>query len=154
MTIARDTSDLVLCLLESATTMKLQKLLYYCQGWHLAWDGEPLFNERIEAWANGPVVRDIYELHRGTFRLEHPLPESWGADQARLTSDERETVEAVVGFYRDWTADQLSLATHSERPWIEAREGLAPTERGHRAISLDTMQDYFSGLMNQPPPDG
>lgn len=154
MASARDASDLVLSLLGSATTMKLQKLLYYCQGWHLAWDGEALFGERIEAWANGPVVRDIYDLHRGTFRLNHPLPASWGADLKRLTDDERETVEVVVGFYGDWTADQLSRATHSERPWIEAREGLAPTERGTHPISLDTMQDYFSGLMDQPLEDG
>ncbi len=154
MASASDASDLVLRLLGSATTMKLQKLLYYCQGWHLAWDGEPLFSERIEAWANGPVVRDIYDLHRGTFRLSHPLPASWGADCTRLTNDERETVEVVVNFYRDWSADQLSRATHGERPWIEAREGLTPTERGTQEISLDTMQDYFSGLMDQSPEDG
>ena len=154
MASAHDSSDLVLSLLGSATTMKLQKLLYYCQGWHSAWDGEALFDERIEAWANGPVVRDIYDLHRGTFRLNHPLPASWGADLERLTKDERETVEAIVGFYGDWSADQLSRATHAERPWIEARDGLAPTERGTRAISLDTMQDYFSGLMDQQPEDG
>lgn len=154
MASAPDASDLMLSLLGSATTMKLQKLLYYSQGWHLAWDGEPLFSERIEAWANGPVVRDIYDLHRGTFRLSHPLPASWCADRRRLTDDERETVEVVVDFYRDWSADQLSRATHSERPWIEAREGLTPTERGTREISLDTMQDYFSGLMDQAPEDG
>lgn len=38
------------------TSMKLQKLVYYCQAWHLAWSDEPLFRESIEAWANGPVV--------------------------------------------------------------------------------------------------
>ena len=59
-----------------------------------------------------------------------------------------------MNFYRDWSADQLSRATHGERPWIEAREGLTPTERGTREISLDTMQDYFSGLMDQSPEDG
>ena len=44
--------------------MKLQKLVYYSQCWSLAWDDKPLFNNRIEAWANGPVVRDLYTFHR------------------------------------------------------------------------------------------
>ncbi|MGH2922383.1 MAG: Panacea domain-containing protein, partial [Gaiellaceae bacterium] len=51
-------------------TWKLQKLLYYCQVWHLVWEGKPLFSERIEAWSNGPVVRDIYDAHRGVFSVE------------------------------------------------------------------------------------
>ena len=53
------------------TAMKLQKLLYYSYAWHLVWDEEQLFQESIEAWANGPVVPAIYERHRGQFRLEN-----------------------------------------------------------------------------------
>jgi uncharacterized phage-associated protein len=49
--------------------MKLQKLLYYCQGWHLAWDGEPLFGEEFEAWLSGPVCRELYELHKGEYSV-------------------------------------------------------------------------------------
>lgn len=143
---AADVADLVMARLGGSTTTKLQRTLYYCQGWHLAWDGKPLFGDRIEAWANGPVVRSIYELHRGVFVLPHPLPDDWDADRSRLGASERETVEQVVGHYGDWTADQLSVATHSERPWVEARSGLAPGERGERAIDLDVLQDYFSGL--------
>ena len=41
---------------EPMTHMRLQKLLYYVQGWHMAWYGRPLFAERIEAWQHGPVV--------------------------------------------------------------------------------------------------
>ena len=51
------------------TAMKLQKLVYYCQAWHLVWDEEPLFPERIEAWANGPVVHALYDKHRGSFTV-------------------------------------------------------------------------------------
>lgn len=52
------------------THMKLQKLCYYSQAWHLAWDGVPLFPERIEAWANGPVVPVLYEALRGEFQVD------------------------------------------------------------------------------------
>lgn len=54
------------------TVMKLQKLTYYSQAWHLVWTEKPLFDNRIEAWANGPVVRELYNLHRGRFSLSGP----------------------------------------------------------------------------------
>ncbi len=46
------------------TAMKLQKLVYYSQAWHLVWTEKPLFDNRIEAWANGPVVWELYDLPR------------------------------------------------------------------------------------------
>lgn len=49
----------------SMTAMKLQKLVYYSKAWHLVWDEESLFNEPIQAWANGPVVYDLYLEHKG-----------------------------------------------------------------------------------------
>ena len=47
------------------TTLKLQKLVYYAQAWSLSLDKTPLFDEKIEAWPNGPVVKDLYDCHRG-----------------------------------------------------------------------------------------
>lgn len=64
-----DVAEYILEQYGEMTAMKLQKLVYYCQAWHLAWDGEPLFRESIEAWANGPVVPALYEAHRGVFRV-------------------------------------------------------------------------------------
>jgi len=55
------------------THMKLQRLVYYSQAWHLAWDGVPLFPERIEAWANGPVVPVLYEALKGEFLVDAQL---------------------------------------------------------------------------------
>jgi len=70
------------------THMKLQRLVYYSQAWHLAWDGVPLFPERIEAWANGPVVPVLYEALKGEFLVDAQML----AD--RLTDPE---VQARVG---------------------------------------------------------
>ncbi|MGW0920666.1 Panacea domain-containing protein [Streptomyces sp. NPDC002755] len=50
------------------TAMKLQKLVYYCQAWHLVWEGRALFPEAIRAWASGPVCPAVYELHQGPLR--------------------------------------------------------------------------------------
>jgi hypothetical protein len=66
------------------TAMKLQKLAYYSQAWHLVWDSEPLYPERIEAWMNGPVVAELYRAHRGRFHVE-----DWRlGDSSNLTKDE------------------------------------------------------------------
>ncbi|MDY6802276.1 MAG: DUF4065 domain-containing protein, partial [Cyanobacteriota bacterium] len=51
-----DVAAYILKKLGPLSAMKLHKLLYYSQAWSLVWDEQPLFSERIEAWANGPVI--------------------------------------------------------------------------------------------------
>jgi uncharacterized phage-associated protein len=70
MTTAHDVAAYILERCGPMPVMKLHKLLYYCQAWSLVWDERPLFPERIEAWANGPVVPEIYEYHRGHFKID------------------------------------------------------------------------------------
>lgn len=123
-------------------TMKLQKLLYYSQGWSLAWDGAPIFDDRIEAWANGPVVYSVFTNHRGRFTVS-----DWPhGDATVLTDDQRETVNAVVDHYGRFNGQELSDMTHAERPWLEAREGLAIGARSQTPLNLDVMQDFFGDL--------
>jgi len=124
------------------SAMKLQKLVYYCQAWHLAWEERPLFPERIEAWANGPVVYELFDLHRGRFTLD-----DWPqGDPAKLNWTETDTVDAVLRDYGELNARKLSHLTHSERPWRDAREGLAPDDRSSREITQGAMHEYYSSL--------
>lgn len=129
------------------SAMKLQKLVYYSQAWSLVWDDRPLFGERVEAWAHGPVVRELYDRHRGHFEVRD-WP--WG-DAAALDVDGRATVDAVLGFYGGRSAQWLSDLTHRERPWAEARAGMPEGERGSREISLESMMEYYGTL---PPAHG
>lgn len=124
------------------TTMKLQKLVYYCQAWSLVWDEEPIFEERIEAWANGPVSPDLYNLHRGKFRVARWRKGNTG----NLTKDQRETIEAVLSFYGDKPSQWLSDLTHQERPWKDARIGIGPGERGSNVITHAAMAEYYGSL--------
>jgi uncharacterized phage-associated protein len=124
------------------TVMKLQKLLYYCQAWHLVWTEKPLFSERIEAWANGPVVPAAYSLHRGQFSVS-----SWPKGDVRnLSPEQQETVGKIFSFYGGHTAQWLSDLTHRERPWLDARQGLAPSERGNSEITSAAMHEYYSSI--------
>jgi uncharacterized phage-associated protein len=51
---------------DSISNLKLQKLVYYAQGFNLAlFDGNPLFDEEIQAWTHGPVVPALYHQSDG-----------------------------------------------------------------------------------------
>jgi uncharacterized phage-associated protein len=129
----------------SMSAMKLQKLCYYAQAWHLVWDDRPLFDNRIEAWANGPVIPDLYKLHRGRFQLSAG---EIAGDPSRLDDSEVETIEAVLEFYGDRSAHWLSELTHREAPWADTRAaaGLGPMQRGDVEIDHAAMAEYYDGL--------
>ncbi len=126
----------------SVTAMKLQKLVYYAQAWSLVWDETPLFEERIEAWANGPVVPALYECHKGEFRLQS-ISEG---DPEKLSDNQRDTIDKMLEFYGDKTSQWLSDLTHKEDPWIEARTGLPAGQRSNQEITRASMMEYYSGL--------
>ena len=126
------------------TTWKLQKLVYYSQAWSLVWDEEPLFAERVEAWANGPVVRELYGKHRGQYRVRR-IP---GGNPDRLEDEQRATIDAVLDAYGDMAPWQLSELTHREDPWKDARERarLKEGDRGSAVISHESMAEYYGSL--------
>lgn len=125
------------------SAMKLQKLAYYSQAWHLVWDDEPLFNERIEAWANGPVSPMLYNHHRGKFSVS---ADDIGGDSGKLTNTQTDTIASVLKFYGDNSAQWLSDLTHIESPWKDAREGFPPGVRSNREITKAAMAEYYGSL--------
>ncbi len=123
------------------TAMKLQKLVYYSQAWSLVWDEAPLFDEEVQAWANGPVVPNLYARHQGLFKLS-----AWNGRPEMLNAEQRETILKVLEFYGDMTSQTLSELTHREDPWLKARAGLGIGERGNRVITHADMAEYYSSL--------
>lgn len=125
------------------STWKLQKLVYYSQAWHLAWEGRPIFTERIEAWANGPVAPDLYAKHRGKFEVSGW--KRWG-DPSNLRAADKKTIDIIVDSYGSLTGRQLSHVTHNEAPWMDARGDLAPTVPSNAEIPRDSMLAFYSAL--------
>lgn len=126
------------------TTMKLQKLVYYCQAWSLVWDEERLFKERIEAWANGPVCPALYKAHKGLFQVSR---RSLGEGDVRAIRGEAQaTVDAILEFYGKQDANWLSQLTHMESPWADARKGLAPGQPSRAEITPAAMAEYYGSL--------
>ena len=124
-------------------TLKLEKLIYYTQAWAAAWHDEALFDERIEAWADGPVVRELFNRHK---RLHFVSLRSFpGADAHRLPAWGRTVVRFVCGYYGHMTGAELRDRTHSEKPWTEARrrEGLRDGQPGTAEIPVDALRDFY-----------
>ena len=141
---AIDVAVYILNSLGSCTSMKLHKLLYYCQAWSLVWDEAPLFSDRIEAWANGPVVKDVFSYHRGVFIVDADIFPTGNVD--RLSSIQIDTIDSVLEFYGEKSAQWLINLTHAEDPWRNARKGLDSMERGNREITPASMAEYYSSL--------
>ena len=113
---------------------KLHKLLYYCQGHHLATFDEPLFIESISAWDMGPVVGQLWKSEKDNgIAIEDAV-----LDEAVLN-----TVGYVVSRYGALTGSDLERLTHSEDPWIDADS--MRDKGGTIRIRNDTMAGYFRG---------
>lgn len=130
------------------TTMKLQKLVYYCQAWSLVWDSKRLFNDPVQAWASGPVVPSLYKIHRGEYLITE-LP--FGTTDS-LTQKQKETIDAVLNAYGDKPAQWLADLTHMEQPWIDARKGFEPGENCENEITHASTVEYYSSILPNSEP--
>ena len=120
------------------TNLKLQKLLYYQQGYHLAAFGTPLFSENIEAWMYGPVVPVVYDIFSEYGSSALPIVD------VEIALDEEEEIlfNQVYDAYREFSAIGLMNRTHTEKPWIES----IPHDRG-TIIPQSMMPSYFKTQM-------
>lgn len=102
---------------EGISNLKLQKLVYYAQGFSLALRREPLFPDQIEAWMHGPVVPGLYRRFKDFG--SNPIPVSNNFDPSRLDRDERRLIEEVYDVYGQYSAWKLRQLTHEEDPWCD-----------------------------------
>lgn len=131
----------------SISNMKLQKLVYFAQGFHAAfYNGLPLFEDDIEAWKYGPVIPELYHKFKiyfaGAIPPDHPY-----RDDGQLTPNEAAVVEWVYQNLGQHSAIKLSNFSHAVgSPWDQVFNG----ETTNREINVDIMQPYFRGLLAQP----
>lgn len=119
---------------DNITNLKLQKLLYYQQGYHLAKFDSPLFNEDVEAWMYGPVVPVVYDYYQQFGAQSLPVDK----DVIVLPDEEETLFYQVYDAYREFSAIGLMNMTHSEMPWTNVE----PHNRG-TVISQESMKAYF-----------
>lgn len=138
-----DVASYILDRTGDVSTMKLQKLVYYSQAYHLVRTGHPLFTEHIEAWANGPVVPRLFAYHKGAFIInKHNLPNF--ANSSHISDWEGSSIDRVVQVLGHYTGAQLSELTHAERPWRNARKGLAEGSYSQAPITIKEIQAFYA----------
>jgi len=134
----------------SISPMKLQKLIYYAHGWHLAIHDTPLINNELEAWQFGPVIREIYQdvKRYGNQDVSELIQKfdfnDWSFDTPELDDPEAsEFLDAVYNAYGSFSAIKLSDMTHTPNaPWDIARK------TGLNTINNEIIKNYFVNLAN------
>ncbi len=122
------------------THLKLQKLLYFSEAWCQVILEKELFSENLEAWAHGPVVREVFDEFNGA---------GWGPlsatdDIISLDPDTTAVLVQVLDAYGSLSAKTLEHMTHQDQPWKDARGSLAPEARCSNVIPKDRIKEYFS----------
>ena len=140
----------ILCHCLDITPLALQKLLYYAQAFFRALYGVDLFTDDCQAWTYGPVFPEVYYRYRqyGYDPIEMPTT-SFNVGLNELTTREIGLLNAVLEAFGRYSGSALSIFTHNERPWIEARGSLQPEDRSVTIINRDTINAYFSGVVAQ-----
>ena len=134
--------------------LKLQKLAYYAQAWHLALRGTPIVpGAKFEAWVHGPVSRDLYNRFMSSMLYEVVTMENMtrGFNPDALDSGEREVLDAVMEEYGKFSGSQLEELTHREDPWKKARGNLGPTDASRNVIDENLMRDYYRARLSPRP---
>lgn len=125
------------------STMKLQKLCYYCQAWSLVWDENELFPEEFQAWTNGPVCKELFVATQGKYKVdENDEP----GNMDKILPEQKQTIDKVVSYYSVHDAQWLSELTHLEEPWKIARGDTPMGSKCHNIISKESMAIYYGGL--------
>lgn len=137
MASVHDVAAAIITRLGPTDNMKLQKLLFFAQGWSLAWRGEPLFDESIEAWELGPVVDAAYQVYKDYRWHEIDAPRS--GDPGALSEEDRQTLAAVLDLYGAMSGRDLSELTHGNAAWAEAYARRHAPVRSRQIIDPDKL---------------
>ena len=122
---------------------RLQALVYYAQAWQLALQHEPLFDDVVEAWPRGPVVRRLDGELRGG-----ETARTWVAgDAERLDPRTRALLAWVVDLYGSFSGEELARVARAEAPWLLTRGN---RRRGRPPIDPAVMADYYGRLGTSP----
>jgi len=129
---------------ELITNLKLNKLLYYAQGYHIAIHDDLLFEDEIQAWVHGPVVPNVYHKYKG-FKW---APINVNASRPELSKEVFEFLDVIIETFLPIDAYKLELMTHEEKPWKNARSGLPKDALCQNTIEPTDMKEYFTLLMS------
>lgn len=141
MNTAKEIADYILTLTDDEagdliSHLKLQKLLYYSQGFALVFLGRPLFNEKIVSWQHGPVVPSVWEQFKDYG--SNPIPKNEDFDLSIIDLETKNIIDEVYSVYGQFSAWKLRNMTHEESPWKSVAIG--------DIITHGSLREFFETL--------
>jgi uncharacterized phage-associated protein len=139
--------------------LKLQKLLYYIQAWHLVYfEKQNIFDDLPEAWVNGPVYRRVYDEFKNwrmydEFCIKDECKNKFddyftqSKEKLELTEEQWKYLDSILTHYSTMSHERLVYLTHLEDPWNNARKGIEPFTYSNQIISEEDMFNYYSKLL-------
>jgi uncharacterized phage-associated protein len=142
----QDVCDYIITRMEESrkplSVLGLQKLLYFAQGWHLAFYGAQFFEGRFQAWAQGPINLEIYERFAGrpldSFVSVADLSKDF--DIASVSEEESNYIQSMLEAYAECEDSSLNEVMSKDASWLEARSGCL--EHCQREIEEDNMRRF------------
>ncbi|MDY3124217.1 Panacea domain-containing protein [Gallibacterium anatis] len=122
------------------SNLKIQKLVYYAQGFSLAINNKPLFKEQIQAWTHGPVVPKLYNEYKKYGNGALPTTDL-DIDFSKFSNEDKELLDDVYDVYGQFSAWKLRNMTHDETPWKSTYQSGKSNE-----ISNEVLKEYFLTL--------
>lgn len=129
---------------EDITPLALQKSLYYIQGFYYAFYGKFIFTDDCEAWAHGPVYRDIYSRYLD-YHFD-PISKIESFDSSIFTIQEKAVLDSVIKNICCYSGKVLEIFTHSESPWMNTRKDIAENVPSEKVIDKQIIADYFVSI--------
>ena len=140
----------------TVSPLKLQKMLYYIQAWMMVFfDRQLLFEDKPQAWVNGPVYPQVYDRFRSIGRYDMMTKEDFlqggtlteciesMSKHLGLSRQQLDVLHKIIAIYGSKNQDQLVFMTHCEAPWSIARCDLGPFENSDNPISFDDMYSFY-----------
>lgn len=121
---------------DTMSNLQLQKLLYFAQGFSLAINDKPIFEEDIEAWISGPVVPTVFFTYE-KYRYSLPMPKR--INLKKFSKKEHDLVVEVYETYGQFAAWRLKdLSNIDGGPWKRTYK-----IGENRVISHSLLKEYF-----------
>lgn len=133
---------------DTISHLKLQKLVYYAQAWHYTLFNTPLFEEKIEAWMHGPVVRSIYDRFKDVAVYSQIDINTLQLEAPEISGKSLDLLSEIREIYGEHSAKYLEDLTHEEDPWIIARNGIPNYAYCEQEITLSSMKEFYSAKLD------
>lgn len=127
------------------STMKLQKMCYFVQGWHLVINGYPMFAEDFHAWKYGPVCPELYYFCEDKVSVTTDSVEFTDVNPD-LNDYQQDFIKKIFGTYNPYSGLQLSDLTRNHDAWKNAGAG---NHKGNEdaLMSKESIHNDFTTIM-------